>query len=206
MVFDELTLSAFVVGSGHRFYLLPLGRSGSCVSDPTPSAGSCRGTVGPPTSWESICTHVLICHCLFLQSHQLLCLESRAFSWGPSLGRSLGPQWHDGFSCRPGKLWHAASGLLPLLTVAPRCIPTCGTAAALWALSAGKAFTNAHACTGLLGWGQRVLTYLHYFPEAQSIHLQMYSCMGLSGVLLYCVGYPPLVNECAFSCNSKGER
>ena len=34
----------------------------------------------------------------------------------------------------------------------------------------------------------RVLTYLHCFPGTQSTHLQMYSCMGLSAVLLCWVG------------------
>lgn len=42
--------------------------------------------------------------------------------------------------------------------------------------------------TGLLGKGGGVITYLHSFPGDQSIHVQVYSCMGLSDVLLCRVG------------------
>ena len=46
-----------MVVSGHRFHLLPLGGSRSCVSDPIPSAGSYVGTVGAPPGWDSIHVH-----------------------------------------------------------------------------------------------------------------------------------------------------
>ena len=44
-------------------------------------------------------------------------------------------------------------------------------------------------CTGLPGEGPGVLTSLCHFPEGQSFHPQIYSCMCLSGILLYCVGF-----------------
>ena len=37
--------------------------------------------------------------------------------------------------------------------------------------------------------------------RGSSLHLQMYDCADLSGILLFCVGNPLLVNECPFSCN-----
>ena len=44
-------------------------------------------------------------------------------------------------------------------------------------------------CTGLQGGGQEVLTQLQHFLQVLSIHPQMYSCVCLSGVLLYCVDF-----------------
>ena len=39
-------------------------------------------------------------------------------------------------------------------------------------------------------WGRAgSLTYLHHFPEGESILPQMYSCLCLSDVLLCCVGF-----------------
>lgn len=40
----------------------------------------------------------------------------------------------------------------------------------------------------LPGSGRSALTFLHCFLRIQSIHLQMYSCMYLSGVLFCCMG------------------
>ena len=45
----------------------------------------------------------------------------------------------------------------------------------------------------------------HCFLGVQSTHLQMYSCMDLSGILLCCVGSPFLVYGCPFSCNLEGK-
>ena len=41
-------------------------------------------------------------------------------------------------------------------------------------------------------------------PGGLVTHLQMDSCMDLSGILLCCVGNRLLVNGCPFSCNFKG--
>ena len=109
-----------------------------------------------------------------------------ASSQGLSLGHSLAPQWHSGLSHQLGKCSCVGSELpLPLLTVVLRQVPTCRTAVALWALPVEEVFTHVHM---IAREGLRVPIYLHYFPEAQSIHLQMYGCLGLSGVLLCCVG------------------
>ena len=60
-------------------------------------------------------------------------------------------------------------------------------AAVLWVLTMGwEAFVHVH---GGAGEGQGVLNYFHHFPDGQSIHLQMYSCVGLSGILLCCVTF-----------------
>ena len=128
--------STFVVVSGHRFYLLLLGGSKGCVSDPTPSARSCVGIVCAHNEWESIHVQAQGCPCPFPQ----LCQCTFPL---------LGLQLYCGHSCQPGK--------------------------------------HLGMCTGLLGKGRGVLTYLHDFPGSQSIHLQMHSCMGLSGIFL-CLG------------------
>ena len=54
------------------------------------------------------------------------------------------------------------------------------------------------------GRGRSPLTQFHCFPGIQSTQLEMHGCMDLSGFLLFCVGNPPLVNECSFSCNLEG--
>ena len=84
-----------MVVSGHRFHLLLLGGSRICASDATPSAESCGGMVGAPTSQESIHTRAQGCCCLFLWLWSPLCLIGRPYSWDPSLGHSLGLQWHE---------------------------------------------------------------------------------------------------------------
>ena len=54
----------------------------------------------------------------------------------------------------------------------------------LWELvPARKLFTPMHRAA--FQRRTEVLTYLYHFTDGQSIHIQMYSCMGLSGSLLY---------------------
>ena len=70
------------------------------------------------------------------------------------------------------------------------CLRVCshfGGTLVLWALVSGwKSFNCMHRDAGE---GQRVLTYLHNFLEGQPIHPQIYSCVGLSGILLCHVGF-----------------
>ena len=47
---------------------------------------------------------------------------------------------------------------------------------------------HSGVCTGLPVKGRGLLIYLKHFLGSQSIHLQLYSCVGLSGILLCCVG------------------
>lgn len=110
-------------------------------------------------------------------------LGGLGFFMGMSLSHSLGPHQHNGLCCGPGKHLCAGLGLLlPLLTIMPRHIPTCGTKVALWALPPpGK---HLHLHIGLLRKSRGVITYLHYFSGFQSILLQMYSSVSLSDVLM----------------------
>ena len=61
------------------------------------------------------------------------------------------------------------------------CSQWWGHSGTMHAPPAGKAFAHLHRAAGE-GW--LVLTYLNYFLGDQSLHLQMYNCMGLSGILL----------------------
>ena len=66
---------------------------------------------------------------------------------------------------------HLQSGLTP---PPPRVALAAGRGPVTWLTAAGE--------------GKGVLTYLHCFLQTQSFHLQVYSCVGLSGVLLCCMG------------------
>ena len=136
---------------------------GCCHTEAHFHLWDCSATMGIHANQESICMCTNICHHLFLWSCQALWFVGRASSWGPSLGHSLGPQQEDGVSHQPEKHSFAGPELpLPLLTVAPRHIPTFVATAVLWVLAlARKAFKHVHRATGE-GWG--MLTFLYHFP------------------------------------------
>ena len=180
---NESFAITFVAVSGRRFHLLLLRGSRSCVSDPTPPAGSCAGVASALAGWDGIhacarlpspplmvmCSPVLggqgflagsklgpltgvtmawcvqDCHNLRLQSHQ-------------GMFPLAGPQQHSVCFCRLGKHSCTCTRLPPpLLTVAPRRIPTSRATSAKWVLlKAGIAFTfspraapsSSYSCNG----------------------------------------------------------
>ena len=150
---------------------------------------SCRVAVVPGCL---CCLGKHSCACIsataFLMVVPATVLGRWGFLWGPSPGHFLGLQQQGGLSHQLGKHSYPGSGLLPSLpTAAPRCVPTFRPAGVLWVLmSARKAFRCVHRAAGEV---RGVLNYLHHFLGSESIHFQMYSCMGLSGVLLCSVGF-----------------
>ena len=128
--------------------------------------------------------------CTSLESIQHLCgllLVRRTFSQGPSQGHSLGHSGIVGFPTT-GKVIMSR-----LRTAAASSYSHSGArshfqgAVVLWVLlPSWQALVQVHRAAEE---GQGVLTYLHLLLEGQSIHLQVYNFMGLSGCLLCYVGF-----------------
>ena len=153
-------------------------------SDPTPSAESCAGTVCAPAGQDVVHMGVQVCIHLLLQSQWV------TFPLA-------GLQWHSGCSPRPGWCSCMFTGLPPLLlTVMLGRMPTGRWYSTVYP-PVGE--DSVHVQSGLSQPPVRVATPAMWDPETwlaaailgiQSIHLQKYNCVGLSGILLCCVGIP----------------
>ena len=128
-----------MVVSGHRLHLLLLGEAGTVFL----SLLHLLEIVGHYAHLQQLGEHSpghtdLLLPLLKVKPATVLG-EWGFFAGSESMGHSLGPQWHNGLSCWPGKCSHMGSGLPPsLLTFALRHVPTCGAAEVLRVLPPGE--------------------------------------------------------------------